>query len=173
MSVTFAAQSDRQVTSYTVKCYCDESVGIVMNSAAEIEALFTNWDSSPVLFENCKTVEVCVQCRPIVKENNGTENIPMSNFANTNAAEILTTLGYEVSPDLCGYDSAESFLGRVLIADAVLPVSAERLTEVSKVEGQATMVYCGREEGYMQNVLDELRTLAELAAEGDFVISWG
>lgn len=102
---------------------------------------------------------------------------PEVNMANGNTVAVMEALGIktdEVSFEaVCsGSLPAEDFLGRVLMALAVAPVSAERPTLVEKNEGQATFVQCGVREGYVQEKLLELQAVAEFAVRENREVSW-
>lgn len=115
-----------------------------------------------------------------VIENGADEAV---NVSNANAGHLLGVLGYEVDwSDLYGEATAEDFMGRVLIAQAVNPtdegVPSRELTPVEKTAslfagfGAATVIDCGRSYGYTEGRLAELRELAQLAAEQGVSIAW-
>ncbi|THA53269.1 hypothetical protein E6R62_19470 [Streptomyces sp. A1136] len=87
------------------------------------------------------------------------------NMANSNAARVLGVLGYE---ELAGDAEADDFLGRVLVALALVPVDAGR---PATAEGR--FVDCGRRAGYIQERLEELRALAEEARAQGLPVYWG
>lgn len=113
-----------------------------------------------------------------VIENGADEAV---NVSNANAGHLLGVLGYEVDwSDLYGEATAEDFMGRVLVAQAVNPVDAgvpaRELTSVEKTAslfaGFDTVIDCGRRAGYTDGRLTELRELAQLAAERGVSIAW-
>lgn len=89
------------------------------------------------------------------------------NVSNGNARVVLDALGF-VEDDLYGELDAELFLGRILLAEAVSPVDAGRPTVRT-----GNFVECGRDEGYLQHRLSQLRSLAEWARLHDATITWG
>ncbi|MEV7581562.1 hypothetical protein [Streptomyces erythrochromogenes] len=87
------------------------------------------------------------------------------NMANANAARVLGVLGYD---ELAGDAEAGDFLGRVLVALALVPVDAGR---PATAEGR--FVVCGRRAGYIQERLEELHELAEGACGRSLPVYWG
>ena len=90
-------------------------------------------------------------------------------MANGNAIVLLEALGLlgEVIdgpvgpvPDACGSMDAESFLGRVLATEVLSVGDPGTETEALVEEGCATMVMCGRPEGYVDTKLAALREVA-------------
>lgn len=117
------------------------------------------------------------------------EESPEVNISDVNGCHVLGLLGYECG-DLSGSDTAEGFLGRVLVALAVNPFDAgvPATTTVGGriVDGHgavalatgpaptgATVVDCGRRPGYSGDVLERLRGVADWAAERGRPIRWG
>lgn len=98
---------------------------------------------------------------------------PSVNMSNANAATVFESLGLSLAPDYCGSLPAEDFLGRVLMAEAVAPEDAgvPAMTTMS-LEGGATMIDCGRPEGYTQTRLAQLRQVAEFAQERGASVVW-
>jgi hypothetical protein len=89
------------------------------------------------------------------------------NLSNTNARLLLEALGF-TDDELYGELNGELFLGRILLAEAVSPVDAGRPTVRT-----GNFVECGRDEGYLQHRLAQLRTLAEWAHLHGATITWG
>lgn len=105
------------------------------------------------------------------------EEGPHINMSNINSVAVLEALGIKSAADefsevCCGALQAEDFKGRVLMALAVAPTSAERLTEVRTAESGATMVHCGIEEGYVQHRLEALLEVADFALAQDREVTW-
>lgn len=96
---------------------------------------------------------------------------PEVNMANGNAADLLDVLGLAEGEDFSDYCvgslKAEDFLGRVLIAKGVAPVSPARLPERDGI-----MIYGGRQEGYVQEKLDLLQEVAEWAIANKREVVW-
>jgi hypothetical protein len=107
---------------------------------------------------------------------------PEVNVTNLNARLLLNALGLEGGLDLTGGCDAGDFLGRVLIALAIAPpdegVPSHRMVpgETSPfgnvVEGGATMINCGRSEGYLQERLVELEAVARWALAEGREVTW-
>ena len=76
------------------------------------------------------------------------------NMNSTNAGRVLGLLGlYE--PEMCGSIDAESFEGRVLLAQALTPADAGVVASELPGSG-ARWIDCGRPEGYLQMRLEHL-----------------
>jgi hypothetical protein len=92
---------------------------------------------------------------------------PDLNVSNANAMHLLGLLGLPSEPDECGSlggsTTAEDFLGRVLIAQAVSPADAGVPVTTEVGQGGATMIDMGRRAGYSEDRLTELRELADFA----------
>lgn len=108
-----------------------------------------------------------VDVTPVVVE-------PEVQVSNVNSVSLLSVLGLgsdsgEDFSDTClGSLPAEDFLGRVLLASAVAPVSAEVPTF-----REENMVFGGRVEGYVQGKLDALYDVALFAVENGREVMWG
>ncbi|MFE6714043.1 hypothetical protein [Streptomyces sp. NPDC057695] len=87
------------------------------------------------------------------------------NMANANAARVLDVLGYD---ELAGDAEADDFLGRVLVALALVPADTGR---PPTAEGR--FVDCGRRAGYVLERLEDLRVLAEEARASGLPVYWG
>lgn len=98
------------------------------------------------------------------------------NISNINARFILSHLGFEGGEDgerdLAGNLDAEDFLGRVLLAAAISPVDEGIPTHILPSTGGMTAVDCGRRAGYLHEVLDSLRTVAEDAIRLGEQVYW-
>jgi hypothetical protein len=100
-----------------------------------------------------------------------TDADPSVNMSNTNALHILDTLGFP-EREYVGSTDAEDFLGRILLALAVAPHDAGIPSHVVPGPG-ATVINGGREDGYTQRRLEQLRTLAEFARLHRANVTWG
>lgn len=159
MSVTFSIASG-PVTSYRIGCGCERSTGVripvgVGGSAAawrRAEAVFIEFrEGRRSWFDGC-TGELCPAygpCLNVVTEDRRAElDVDVSQ---ANARELLGVLGHvdvtDDGPEPLWFDTeaASSFLGRVLVAQAVLPVDAGLpLVRTVRVSD------CGRPAGYMR-----------------------
>jgi hypothetical protein len=95
---------------------------------------------------------------------------PEVNMSNSNAFDVLVTLGFsaDFSESCIGEESADEFLGRILIAEAIAP----------EYSGLTTMqidnyIYCGREANYIHNKLNQLKEVVAWAKANQRTISWG
>lgn len=93
---------------------------------------------------------------------------PEVNVSNVNATDMLQVLGIDSSEELCGSLPADDFLGRVLVATAAAP---DDMGRPAVTRGNVTL--CARPVGYVQDVLDRLRTLAVHAAARGTTVNWG
>jgi hypothetical protein len=106
---------------------------------------------------------------------------PEVNVSNANARLILDALGLEAG-DLTGALDAPGFQARVLTALALAPedagvpmhqlVPGESTVFGSVVEGGATVIDCGRREGYLQERLAELLAVADAAILAGREVTW-
>lgn len=104
-------------------------------------------------------------------------DLPQLNVTNHNSVSIFDALGLIPEGasfhDYCsGSLDANDFLGRVLMALAVAPVSPERVTEEHTSEVGPRVVIFGRPEGYLQGKLIELQRVAESARERGVPVVW-
>lgn len=138
--------------------------------------------------------EDCFEYGIFLKALDGGPASPEVNMANGNVRPVLEALG--LAPDgadfgdiCCGSAEAEDFLGRVLMALGVAPVSAERPVQIwatadnlarTSVEGRLayetpvgpTWVECGVPEGYVQTRLTQLLEVAAFAVECGREVCW-
>ncbi|MEV5211283.1 hypothetical protein AB0K35_27805 [Micromonospora sp. NPDC053740] len=95
---------------------------------------------------------------------------PEVNMANGNAAQILDLLGYTFDGDWADA-SAEDFLGRVLIAQALLPVATDDANGLPAVQ-ERNWTDCGRRPGYLADRLTDLHRLATWAVDNQAAVEW-
>lgn len=89
--------------------------------------------------------------------------MPRVNLSNQNGAQVLGSLGVEVDwEDIYGEFDPTDFSGRVLLARALEPADEGTPDEVSP---SGRFVDCGRPQGYLETVLDELGGLAAWCAD--------
>jgi hypothetical protein len=103
----------------------------------------------------------------ITADQNGA---PQVNMHNGNAATVLDLLGITWDGDL-GEATAEDFLGRVLLAQALLDVTTDDQGFPALDEGRWHSG--GRRPGYLAGQLDDLHTLADWAARAGVAVVWG
>jgi hypothetical protein len=106
------------------------------------------------------------------------------NLANTNAIRVIGVLGFPLDDEegCVGDATADDFLGRVLVALAVAPrdeaMPAYRLTQaeqspvVRELCGGAAVWQGPRREGYLQEKLIALETLARFCVEQNYAVLW-
>lgn len=102
------------------------------------------------------------------------EDAPTVNMSNINAREVLLALGY-ISEDLTGSKSGSDLLDDTNRALALADFDEGRESQVMSrnSEGQPNMVLCGRRPGYVQSRLDDIRAVAQFAADRGYEVSWG
>jgi hypothetical protein len=161
MSVTFAPEFVAE-TLYTISCSCGKTVSPIIfpsHGAAYKAAMLEKTVPVPVCDDEfCNIYPVS-----LITVN----DIAEVNMSNVNAVALLNVLGFTDVEDLTGSINAEDFLGRVLMASAVNPSDAGLPTVT---EGMVT--FCGREEGYIDNRLSELRVVADYAIERNLKVVW-
>lgn len=101
---------------------------------------------------------------------------PDVNVSNANAVPLLRLLGLPVDledeeVELCGTATAEDFLGRIMMAQAVSPSDACMPATEEQGEGML-LVWCGRRVGYSDDRLVALRELADFAVSRGKTIQW-
>lgn len=92
------------------------------------------------------------------------------NVSNNNGFAILTELGIEA--DYCGSIAATELRERALCALGFAS-AAEVPGNVSQGEGGATIIDCGRREGYMPERIGSLLELATLCERYGWAVCWG
>lgn len=94
------------------------------------------------------------------------------NVNNRNAIDVLRALGLEANyDDLSGQIDATDLLGRLLVALAVQPVDQGIDTRASSTSG-ATIIECGRPDGYLHSRFEELTVIARRAAAIGRTVTW-
>lgn len=95
---------------------------------------------------------------------------PEVNLSNANAFDLLITLGFssDFSESCVGEEDSDSFLGRILVAEAIAP----------EYSGLTTMqidnhIYGGRESRYIHNKLAQLKEVVAWAKANQRTICWG
>lgn len=169
MSVTFAPEITSTVDDRTFEIVCEDATVICertgySNAYAEAQAHSLICD-----------IDLCDEYGAEVREVFADGQPVPVNVANRNAMDVLAVLGYPIDleePDLYGEATADDFLARVTLAAAMEPEGG--LTEVAfKGAGGATWIDCARRDGYLVEVLAELRTLAEACRRQGARIVWG
>lgn len=92
---------------------------------------------------------------------------PWVNMANGNACRVLGELGYPDEAVAFGDDTAQGFLGRVLLALAVVPAD-----EGVPAVADGNMVDCGRRPGYLQDRLGDLHRVALWCRDHERRVVW-
>lgn len=166
MSVTFAPDLDLSNAPYGVACACGavKSAVVYPSYADAYAAVFV---LQSVVAPVCGDDHCAAYSTRLVLN----VDLPEVNVSNYNAKDILDLLGYRVEEDFsercAGSLTAEDFLGRLLVAEAINP-SDEGIPATT--EGIVT--HCGRPVGYMEARISELRSVVEYAKEKNVGIYW-
>lgn len=188
MSVSFFPEPGAP-TGFRVGCSCETNQGPVFGTYADAEEFYVAHD-----LLNTTIPEVLVGCWYAGQEGYcemgqcfitavHAEDAPSLNVSNGNAVALLEVLGllgevgdvgFGPTPvDACGSLDAEAFLGRVLAAEALSVGDPGTETETLVEEGCATLVMCGRPEGWVDAKLAVLREVATWAQARNVAVVWG
>ena len=96
---------------------------------------------------------------------------PEVNMHNGNAATVLDLLGITCDGDF-GETTAEDFLGRVLLAQALMDVTYDDQQGLP-ASSDGRWHVGGRRPGYLAEKLTELRDVAEWATRAGVAVVWG
>jgi hypothetical protein len=156
MSITFFAEAPAdRVRTFRLTC---EILGVLGEWTGAANA-YGEADAHALV---C-TGDLCSQYGADVDEI--TDEPAPVNVCNNNGAQLLAALGYV---DDEGSDDAEGFLGRVLLALAIMPTD-----EGMPVYAIASnIIDCGRPAGYLEARLAELRQLATECAACGVAVAW-
>lgn len=94
------------------------------------------------------------------------------NMSNANAGAVLSFLGFAGDDLWTGKVSAQDFLGRVLVAQA-LAGHDEGMPSYDLPSEGARMIQGARSEGYYDHRLAQLREIAEKAVADGAEMCWG
>jgi hypothetical protein len=95
---------------------------------------------------------------------------PTLNLSDGNAAQVFDLLGLHYDGDV-GETSAEDLLGRVLLAQALLDVTADDEDGRPEVS-VGRLIECGRRPGYLAEKLSEVHAIATWAHERQLAVWW-
>ena len=158
MSVTFHAYETPKL--FVISCSCGAANAVTPYATYQDAVDARTVGVTPVCGDDfCAAYPVMVKAEELAA--------PEVNMSNINAREVITMLGLSTE-DLCGTLQASDLLGRILIAQAVAPRDAG-----IPATQEGNFVYGGREEGYTDDRLIELLSVAEYAAERNLVVSFG
>lgn len=171
MSVTFEASMGPVVGS-KIDCGCPDVTPVEFDSYDEAASWLDAWLVSPTLFDGC-TNDLCLDYAPYISPRTLTDEHSGVNISQFNARVVFEALGIDADSAFTdgGVMEAEDFLGRVMLAQAAAPVSAEIPAHASV--NNPNFINCGRSEGYVQTRLDDLRDLAEFAVEHHRTVQFG
>ena len=163
MSVTFSIQ--QEYTAWIHACACGATVS-AEPFESYMDAYLTQGLTTPC------TDEYCAMYAPFVKGEATAADALEINVSNTNARLLLESLGFSTldedgSLDLCGSADGSDLLGRVLMAQALVPTDAG----VPAVR-EGNIIDCGRHEGYMDERFEQLSDIATWAAAHNAEVVW-
>lgn len=164
MSVTFyTEQLDSDVRGWALQCACGANrTGVLSTNRAEVVDQLDH--HTPACAD-----EWCNGDRGFVIAVVDIE-APEVNISNANARFVLDALG-EDTDDLCGGETGDAFLGRVLTALAIAPVD-EGIPAHTAHGASARLVECGRRPGYLHDTLQRLHEVAEWARDHQRKVQW-
>lgn len=164
MSVSFYINPG-EVTGYAVKCPCGEGY-VPMDSYADADSYLIMWHMENFIVPGCSGDDfLCVTEIPQIKifsENDDVDEVNMSMF---NVKDILHEIGLD---EECGEISPDDLLSRSLIQLAIGGVSPAVNSVVDGIS-----VYCGREEGYVQDKIASIAGIAQIAKDRNTTVAWG
>lgn len=103
----------------------------------------------------------------------GHQTLDDPNFHNAGAAALLDLLGYPAEHgDMSSSEDADVFLGRALIASALVE-TASADTEGLPAHAEGRTLHCGRGPGYLDDRLAELVELGLRAQRLGVRVCWG
>lgn len=163
MSVTFAIEQER--TAWIHECGCGATAS-AQPFESYMDAYLTQGLVAPC------TDEYCAMYAPFVKGAPTEADALEINVSNVNARVLLENLGFSILDedgelDLCGSAAGADLLGRVLLAQALVPTDAG----VPAVQ-TGNFIDCGRHEGYMDERFEQLSALATWAATHNAKVVW-
>lgn len=168
MSVTFAtALAENPVFTYAIVCpSCEDAKSVPADNYEQALVLLVAHQDGVMVVSGC--AQEPYYCDPSLEMTEPeSAGAPQLNVTNINAVFLLEHLGFPAGDELVGSIDADDLLGRVLIAEALAP-------EDEGVEStqDGLMTYCGRQPGYLQDRLAELREVAEGARKLGRKVQW-
>lgn len=165
MSVTFAPTFNiADIQGYEVECWNNPEVSgpVVVGVSADREGAVAQSKAHKAVCTDCAVYGTLIE---------EVSDAPEVNVSNVNARRILGMLGLDTD-DLCGSADAALFAERVAFAAVVHGGDQGTDTIVYREMRGATMVDCGREAGYTDMRLEQLRAVAVWAAEHGRRVTW-
>ena len=180
MSVTFTT-TESAVIGFVAECGCSRSRGVKFDSYDDAYMWLDMFNAAPYNLDGC-TEDLCLEYPPSISPIHEGGTSPKVNMANGNVVGIFKVLGLlSDTPDSTDVDdafqggslSAEDFMGRIVIAEALAPISPARPTVESQSSQGARFIECGLPEGYVQERIADLRVVAEYGVSNNREIQWG
>ena len=155
MSVTFSPTADPTV-EHSITCHCGTF------------SIHKNYDTAYNTLQNNKPHCPEPYCYVDITPTNPEPEITLSNINADELFYVLGITGETFSDRCCGTMNPNDFLGRILIAQAVAPISAKKPTYTD-----SNIIHGGRPEGYVQEKLQHLHHIATYAIKHNRQICWG
>lgn len=156
-----------------VRCYCT-GVGPVVESYADFRMFLEQYMASPYQLPGCEDDYCLADAPQAITLIHGEEPLSVG-VAIGNQRVVLEALGYDGEDDF-GSATADDLEGRILLALAVAPESAEKLAEVTNKGGEGKgprWIDCGRDAGYVQDKLVAIQQVVAQARRLGRTITWG
>lgn len=187
MSVTFRPTRG-PISHYSVECAnCNVTDPTRFATFDEASAFVATVAMRLATVTGCVAEDGYCEQATFTNEHETVGDVPEVNVANTNAMDVLDALGVDfrfepteeererdffglAGVELVGTLDAGDFMGRVLTALAVAPASAE--IPMHAAVGAPNMIRGYREEGYVQNRLNELHEVAQFAMDHGREVTW-
>jgi hypothetical protein len=166
MSVTFSPAEDFNLP-YRHVCSCGEYWGRTFPTFYEADKQLGFYKS------HCRN-QRC-QADPMWVE--ALDRTPEVNVSNTNSVVILDALDIQQGVDFAdrcfGTMTGQEFSDRILFARASSVSDAGLPAYQGTHPVLGSVINCGRPEGYLENILEELQEIADYAVAHNLTVSWG
>lgn len=158
-----------EASGFQVSCYCPEAQPEVFGTYDEAYSYALSSELNQVVFSGCELPDVCPYEPVMVNAVHDTSDAPYVNMSSKNAVDVFSTLGVNLmtADDWAGTFDAADLYGRITLA---LGVTDESLPTDDVTYGN--VVECGRRQGYVQDKLQELRTVVEYAQQRGRLVCW-
>lgn len=170
MGIQFTLAIAPATDAVRAQCYCGGQ-GPTFTTYDEFRVWLDKHMESPVQLPGC-TDQYCLADVPFAQRLIEGEEPEYMEVSVGNQRVVLETLGYSGDEEF-GEATAEELEGRMLMALAVAPESAEIPTWEEKGEQGCTMIHCARPAGYVQSKLLALQPVIEQAKRFNRSIIWG
>lgn len=175
MSVTFSAT--QPIIGSVVRCFEHDATAVPFDTHNEawgyLRAVQAGTAERPLTCAAACFEAYGSMCGSMLVNAAYPEVLPEVNMANTNARDVLQALGVDPeAEDWAGSFEASDLEARAMLALAFLSESPALESIAYANANGAKIIECGREAGYVQSRLAEIRALAALAAERGYSVGW-